>query len=223
MANISIKDKEVQKNLKANVGRVISIKGTLKAGDPINPLTGDALDKDIAFQKNTQHRKYLIKDEHFKFSVNNAEIITHADGKKTAAEAYLAQQIYGDDNTYTVETKSNREFALGYKKEDGTPKLINRASVAGKHFAHGQLVTINYKVYEMRDTGDCNVGFENLVFEEQPKFWQGQVAGAIGAFADWDTEADDLGDAEVIMSEAEASQNAENEESDENLWENDWE
>lgn len=223
MANVSIKDKEVQKSLKENVGRIISVRGVLKAGDPINPLTGDALEKDIAFQKNTQHRRYLLKDPHFKFTISGAELLKPEDGKKTAAEAYIAQSIYGDDKLYTVETRTDRAFAIGYKKADGVPKLINRESIAEKHFAHGQEITINFKVYEPKDGGDCGVGFENIVFSEQPKFWEGSRTGALGAFADWDVEADDLNDAEVVKDTGSEPDDSPEAGTSDDVWQNDWE
>ena len=219
MAKVEIRSADAQKSLMANIGRVISVKGVLRSGDPINRLTGDALEKDIEFQKNTQHRRFIVRSPHYKFTIENAEVVA-VDKKKTAAEAYLEQQIYGDDGLFTVETKSERQdFALGYRKPDGVPKLINRKSIAGRKFSHGQLVTLNYKIYELKDTGEACIGFENLVFEAMPSFWEGADTNAIGAFPDWDIEADDLSSASSIPDGFEAV--AEEEESE--LWDNQWE
>ena len=219
MAKVEIRSADVQKSLMANIGRVISITGVLKSGDPINRLNGDALEKDIEFQRATQHRRFLVRDPHYKFTIESASVVS-VDGKKTAAEAYLEQQIYGDDGLFTVETKSERQdFALGYRKPDGIPKLINRRSILGKKFSHGQKVTLNYKIYEVKDTGEACIGFENMVFEEIPSFWEGASSDAIGAFPDWDIVADDLLGAQEIPNGFEAL--AEEEESE--LWDNQWE
>ena len=66
---ISVKDKKVQESLKANVGKYIEVRGVFVSGDPINKLEGEALERDIRFQKETQHRMYIQKDPYIKFKL----------------------------------------------------------------------------------------------------------------------------------------------------------
>lgn len=190
---ISTKNNEVQESLKANVGKIIEVRGVLTGGDPINKLEGEALVRDIEFQRKQQHRKYVTKDPYIKFQVKEVKLALK---DKDAAERLVYQMIYTNSDgqkSLTVETKSR--FTIGYRSGD---KLIpiKQSILAGKRFAYNQNITITYEVYQNKETEECGIGLANIIFDEKPKFFEYQnLTDRIGAVSgqNWAEEVDDLG------------------------------
>ena len=197
MANterLSLRDKNVQAELEKVVGKIIEVHGVLTAGDPINKLEGEALEKDIEFQKNVQHRRYLQKDPYIKFRVSEAEL-TLVD--KDVAERLVFQTIYNDpkDGSKSVSVESKTKFSIGYRNGDKIT-AIKLASLEGRKFAYNQGITVTYEVYKPKDGGDCGIGLANIIFDEKPKFYEFvDQSDRIGAVAgqNWADEVDDLG------------------------------
>lgn len=192
---IKITDENVQKNLALCVGKYIEVKGILSGGDPINKLEGAALQKNIEFQKNTQHRKYIQKDPYTSFRISNPAFELK---DKDAFERLVLQKVYkgteGDTKYMTVETKNR--FSIGYRKGDVIVP-IKKSSIEGKHVSYEQGLTVTFEVYQVKDTGVCGIGLANIIFDEKPKFYQkdenGDKIGAIKA-QNWSDDVEDFGD-----------------------------
>ncbi len=204
---ISLKDKKVQAELAEKNGKLMTITGIYSGGNIISKLEGDALERDIDFQKNQMHRRYLKTEPYYKF--NLSEVEQHL-VDKDVAEAWLNQQIYRDSNgvkRITVETKNS--FAIGYRKENGKIAPIKRDSLEGKAFAYGQKVTITFAVYVPRSTGEPTIGFENIFFDTKPKFYIPQSnKDLIGTneVQGWELDPEDFSEEEgtVVPESAEA-------------------
>ncbi len=230
---ISLKDPAVRAELAKKVGKVMTITGKLCGGDPITKLEGEALAEDIKYQKEKQKRKFPVTDPHYKFRISDA-VLTLKD--KDAAERYLYQQIYSDQEgvkRFSVETKNN--FTIGYCTPEGKIRPIKRETLAGKKFAFGQEVTLTYSVYMNKSTEEASIGFENMFFSQKPEFYIPEFnADTVGVVEGqgWDTsELEDFSEEEgtVIAPTAAPADNAEgNAEgntggSEDSLWDNNWE
>ena len=189
---ISVKDKAVQESLKANVGKYIEVRGIFVSGDPINKLEGEALERDIRFQKETQHRMYINKEPYIKFKIEDVNMQLK---DKDAAERLVYQQIFTDSEgkkSLTVETKT--KFTIGYRAGD---KLIpiKQSALEGRRFAYNQGITVTFEVYQPKE-GLCGVGLANIIFDEKPEFYESNFSeDRIGVVEgqNWATEVDDLG------------------------------
>ncbi len=192
---ISTKDNAVQADLAQHVGKIVEVRGILASGDPINKLDGEALQKDIQFQKEKQHRKYLQKDPYIKFKINNANLELK---DKDSAERLVWQMIYEspEDHTKSLTAETKSMFTIGYRNGD---KLIpiKRSSLEGKRFAYNQGVTLTFEVYQSKETKVCGIGLANIIFDEKPSFYNAETSiDRIGACEsqNWATEVEDFSD-----------------------------
>ncbi len=192
---VSLKDPAIKEELAQKVGKIMLVHGKLAGGDPIKKLEGEDLQKDIDFQKDTQHRRYPITDPHYKFRIEDAKLELK---DKDSAERYLYQQIYeGKDGKKFLSVETKTDFTIGYRKSPESIAPISRKSLEGKKFAFGQEVTLTYSVYMNKSTQEASIGFENIIFEERPTFYvpefNSDTVGAVEGQG-WDTEVEDFSD-----------------------------
>jgi hypothetical protein len=196
MANterVSLKDKHVQAELEPLVGKIVEVHGILVAGDPINKLEGEALEKDIKYQRDVQHRRYLTKEPYIKFRINDVQMDLT---EKNIAKRIVYQNIFTDKETgvRALSVESKTKFSIGYRNGDKIT-AIKLAALEGRRFAFNQGLTVTYEVYKPKD-GDCGVGLANIIFDEKPKFYEFvDQTDRIGAVEgqNWSDEVDDLG------------------------------
>lgn len=201
VSRISVRDKSVQEDLKMVVGKIITVNGVLTGGDPINKLEGEALKRDIVFQKEKQHRKFLQKEPYIKFTISDAKMELK---DKDSAERIIYQQMYKnpetEEKTLTVESKNDR-FTIGYRDGD---KLIpiKKDSIMGKRLLFNQEVTVTYKVYQMKDSGICGIGIENIIIEGYPQFYDSSKRDSLVGCPkeqNWTSEAADFGSEGTVV------------------------
>ncbi len=233
MANanrVSLKDPAIKEELAKKVGKVMTITGKLAGGDPITKLEGEALQEDIKFQKEKQHRRFPVTDPHYKFRIEDAALNLK---DKDCAEKYLFQQIYTNAETgkkyFSVETKN--DFTIGYKTAEGTIRPISRQSLAGKKFAFGQEVTLTYSVYMNKSTEEASIGFENMFFSQKPEFYVPEFnADTVGVVEGqgWDTSSvedmsEESGNVLPENTATETPAEPAPAQGSESLWDNNWE
>lgn len=218
MERISVRDAAVQEDLKKVIGKIITVEGILTGGDPINKLDGEALVRDIAFQKEKQHRKFLVKEPYIKFTISDVKMELK---DKDSAERLIYQQIYKNPETgeklLTIESKNDR-FTIGYRDGD---KLIpiKKDSILGKRLLFNQGITVTYKVYQMKDSGVCGIGIENIIIEGNPQFYDASVQMSRSGCPEeqnWSTEVADFSNKGSIVKKTDPEN--ENIDFKDNIW-----
>jgi len=137
-------------------------------------LEGAELEKKIAADKKRREQNGLDvtmvnTKERYETTFRNVKINKKGD-EPTAAEKALKSKVFDTkERGKSIEISKATCPRFFVKGEDGK---LRKLDLDGKSLEGGQAATAVWSVYETKNSHGPQIGFEGLIFDEEPKLWK---------------------------------------------------